>query len=134
MGPACKIQDGGTKMGFLQFLPLYWFEIHPIEFYGEKKHTAKILSIYLSELGKRPEIILQKKFVWNGHLVRSSVSLPEILRFVYIYPLKWSPTFETSVRGTKNKVCYKDIIDFLLTFAGNWVKMKAYIIMVENTC
>ena len=48
-----RLIDCLTKMGFLQFLPLFLFEIPPIEFYGEKKHTAKILGIYLSELGKK---------------------------------------------------------------------------------
>ena len=41
------------KWGFLQFLPLYWFEIHLIEFHGEKKHTTKILSVCLKELGRK---------------------------------------------------------------------------------
>ena len=48
-----RLIDCIKKMGFLQFMPLYLFEFHPIEFHGEKKHTAKILGIYLSELGKK---------------------------------------------------------------------------------
>ena len=41
--------------GFLQILPSLCFETHPIKFYGEEKHNAKILSIYLSKFDEKSQ-------------------------------------------------------------------------------
>ena len=66
MGSTREIQDGGTRgqktidsitksAVFLQILPSLCFETHPIKFYGNEKHNAKILSIYLSKFDEKSQ-------------------------------------------------------------------------------
>ena len=67
MGSTREIQDGGTRGqktidsinyeigGFLQILPSLCFETHPIKFFGNEKHNAKILSIYLSKFDEKSQ-------------------------------------------------------------------------------
>ena len=64
-------------------MPLYWFEIHPIEFYWQKKHTAKILSIYLSELRRKTRnyLPIKVRMKWSRgplerFIARNTLHLP----------------------------------------------------------
>ena len=52
--------------------------------------------------------------------------------FFMIEPTAFSET-SLAVSHKKKKVCYENIADFLTTFAGSWVKMRAYKVMV-NQC
>ena len=85
----------------MQILPSLCFETHPIKFYGKEKHNAKILSIYLSKFDEKsqnyPSIKVHVKY---GHLVSSSVLLPEILRYANIELLEWFPIFVTRILKT----------------------------------
>ena len=69
---------------FLQILPSLCFETHPIKLYGNEKHNAKILSIYLSKFDEKSQNYPSIKVHMKWSLGSSSVSLPEILHYVNI--------------------------------------------------
>ena len=99
VGSAWEIQDGGTrgqkayrlyyKNGFFCSSCLCISLKFTRSSFMEKKNIQWRFWAYIWENWiKRRKIITRKKLVWNGHLVRSSVSLPEILCYVNIYPPK----------------------------------------------
>ena len=60
----------------------------------------------------------------------------QVLPLTFFCMIESTAFLETglAVSIRKNKVCFKNITDFFLTFAGSWVKMMAYNIIVENEC